>query len=107
MDEHRGDRDKGDSYNRDRNVDRSHRSYNNRDSHRDGQRDDRRDNRDHRDHRDSRDNPRDSNRGPPRRQQPSTPEDGEARMPKFQPDVKPVSVGLQRLASNVSVEHNR
>lgn len=90
----RGDRDhnKGDSYNRDRNVDRSQRSYNNRDS-RDGPREDRRENRedrrDSREGRDTREIRRDPNQGPPKRQ-PSS-EDGEPRMPKVQPDVKPVS----------------
>lgn len=78
----RGDREinRGDNYNRERNVDRSQRTYSSRDNPREGQRESRpppprRDSRDSRDSRDAASNP----------------DESEPRMPKLQPDVKPVS----------------
>lgn len=67
-----------------RNRDNRDRNYNSRDN---------RDHRDHRDNRDNRDNrgpiQRDHDREKPKRTM--NPEEIENRMPKFQPDVKPVS----------------
>lgn len=70
-----------------RNRDSRERNYNNRDNR------DHRDNRDNRDNRDQRENrgpiQRDQDREKPKRT--VNPEEIENRMPKFQPDVKPVS----------------
>lgn len=87
----RGDREinRGDNYNRERNVDRSQRTYSSRDNPREGQRDSRPAPPPRRDSRDSRDS----------RDGASNPDESEPRLPKLQPDVKPVSANAPATAN--------